>query len=145
MLGRVISTKMAKTAVVLVERIATHPLYKKKFLRSKKYLVSDPLGVEDGDLVEIMKVAPVSKNKHFRIIKVVGKNLEEITEEKLKAESEKIVAEIMPEEKEGSKDKNQELSEKTKASSRNSEKKVVVDDSTVKTKSKKGGRTESSK
>lgn len=99
MIGRVVSIKMAKTAAVLVERTAIHPLYKKVFKRSKKYLADDLVGVKDGDLVEIVKVAPVSKNKHWRILKVVGKNLEEITEEKLKAEAKEIVAEVMPEEK----------------------------------------------
>lgn len=100
MVGRVVSRKMQKTAVVVVEGKKKHPLYKKAFTRSKKFLVDDPLGVKEGDLVEISKVAPISKNKHWRIIKVIGKNLEEITEEKLKAEAEKIVSEVMPEEKE---------------------------------------------
>lgn len=96
MIGRVISTKMQKTAVVVVEGKKMHPLYKKAFVRSKKYLVDDSLGVKDGDVVEISKVAPVSKNKHWRVTKVVGKNLEEITKEQLKIEAEKIVSEVMP-------------------------------------------------
>lgn len=102
MIARVISTKMQKTAVVVVEGKKVHPLYKKAFVSSKKFLVDDPLGVKDGDMVEIVKIAPVSKNKHFRILKVVGKNLEEITEEKLKAEAKEIVSEIMPEKPEES-------------------------------------------
>ena len=97
MIGRVTSTKMQKTAVVLIERVAMHPLYKKTFKRSKKYLVDDPIGVKDGDLVEIIKVSPVSKNKHWRVAQVVGKNLAEIAEEKLKAQAEEIIAEVMPE------------------------------------------------
>ena len=100
MIGRVISTKMQKTAVILIERVAMHPLYRKTFKRSKKYLVDDPIGVRMGDLVEIIKISPVSKNKHWRITKVVGKNLAEIAEEKLKKEAEEIIAEVMPEEKE---------------------------------------------
>lgn len=99
MTGRVVSTKMQKTAVVLIERVAMHPLYKKTYKRSKKYLVDDPIGVKDGDLVEIVKIAPISKNKHWRIIKVVGKNLAEIAEEKLKAAAEEVISEVMPEEK----------------------------------------------
>ncbi|MBI2018362.1 mitochondrial small ribosomal subunit protein uS17m [Candidatus Daviesbacteria bacterium] len=100
MIGRVISTKMQKTAVVVVEGKKIHPLYKKAFVKSKKYLVDNSFGVKDGDLVEISKVAPVSKNKHWRVTKVVGKNLEEITKEHLQAEAEKIVSEVMPGEKE---------------------------------------------
>lgn len=102
MVGRVISTKMQKTVVVLIERIAMHPLYKKTFKRSKKYLVDDPIGVKNGDMVEIIKVSPVSKNKHWRITKVVGKNLAEIAEEKLKVAAEEVIAEVMPEKPEES-------------------------------------------
>jgi len=112
MIGRVVSTKMHKTAAVLVERMAKHPLYKKTFVRSKRYLVDDSLGVKMGDMVEIVKVRPISKNKHWSITKVVGKNLTEITEEKLKAEAEKIVKEVMPEEKIETRVESQESSEK---------------------------------
>src|SRR3990172_9830878 len=101
MIGRVVSTKMNKTVTVLVEKMAKHPLYKKTFIRTKRYLVDDQIGTKEGDMVEIIKIKPVSKNKHWRIVKVVGKSLAEITEEKLKAEAESLIAEVMPEEKEG--------------------------------------------
>lgn len=101
MIGRVVSTKMKNTAVVLVERMAKHPLYKKTYIQSKRYLVDASIDVKDGDVVEIVKVRPISKNKHWKIVKVVGKNLAEITEEKLKAQAEEVIAEVMPEEKEG--------------------------------------------
>lgn len=132
MIGRVISTKMQKTAVVVVEGKKMHPLYKKAFVRSKKYLVDDSLGVKDGDVVEISKVAPISKNKHWRVTKVVGKNLEEITKEQLKIEAEKIVSEVMPE-------------SSSAEASEDEGKKVVVDNSAEKPKSRKRGRTELSK
>lgn len=99
MIGRVISAKTTKTVTVLVERVAKHPLYKKTFIRTKKYLVDDLIGVKEGDVVEIIKIRPISKNKHWRVAKVLGKSLLEITEEKLKAEAEKIIADVMPEEK----------------------------------------------
>lgn len=99
MIGRVVSTKMNNTVAVLVERMAKHPLYKKTFLRSKKYLVDVREGVKEGDVVEIIKVRPVSKNKHWKVVKVVGKNLAEITESALKEAAEKTIAEVMPEEK----------------------------------------------
>ncbi len=100
MIGRVISTKSKNTAVVLVERQRMHPLYKKAFVRSKKYLVDDQIGVSVGDLVEVSKVRPISKMKHFKIIKVLGKRLDEITKEKLKEQVKDVIEEIMPEEKE---------------------------------------------
>ncbi len=105
MKGRVISAKTNKTVTVLVERVAKHPLYKKTFVRTKKYLVDDLIGVKEGDVVEIIKIRPISKNKHWRVAKVLGKSLMEFTEEKLKAEAEKIITEVMPEEKELSKEK----------------------------------------
>ena len=100
MIGRVVSNKSKDTAVVIVERRKTHPLYKKSYARSKKFLVDDAFGVSMGDMVVIEKCKPISKRKHWKIVQVVGQNLEEITAEKLKAGAEKIIAEIMPEKKE---------------------------------------------
>lgn len=99
MIGRVVSTKMQKTAVVVVERQKKHPLYKKTFMRSKKFLVDDLLGVKEGDVVEFVRVRPISKNKHAQIVKVIGKNLQEIMEEKLKMAAKEVIDEVMPEEK----------------------------------------------
>lgn len=121
MVGRVTSTKMQKTVAVVVEGLKKHSLYKKTFVRSKKFLVDDPLGVKEGDLVEFVKVAPISKNKHFQIVKVVGKDLQEITEEKLKMEAKEVIEEIIP------------------------EKKLVVDNAVEKTTSRKRGGTAVSK
>lgn len=99
MIGRVVSTKLKNTATVIVERTASHPLYKKTFIQTKKYQVDDSIGVKDGDIVEIVKCKPVSKNKHYKIAKVLGKDLAEIVEAEQKIAAEKIVAEVMPEEK----------------------------------------------
>lgn len=126
MIGRVVSVKIKGTATVLVNRVAMHPLYKKTFLRSKKYLTEAGGEIKEGDIVEIVKVKPISKNKHFKIAKVLGKNLAEINEEKLKAEAEGIIAEVMPEEKE-------ELDE-----SLVKENKAQEDEKTKKAKIKKG-------
>lgn len=111
MIGRVVSTKMKNTATVLVERVAKHPLYKKTYIQTKRYLVDAEVVVKDGDMVEIIKVRPISKNKHWKINRVVGRNLAEITEEKLKAQAEEVIAQVMPEEKESS-DMNEELNNK---------------------------------
>lgn len=100
MIGRVTSTKLKQTVTVLVERTAMHSLYKKTFIRTKKYLVDDGIGVKDGDIVEIVKCKPISKNKHWKIVKVVGKNLAEIVEAEQKKKAEEVIAEVMPEEKE---------------------------------------------
>lgn len=99
MIGRVTSTKLKNTVTVLVERTVMNPLYKKTFIQTKRYLVDDSVGVKEGDVVEIINCKPVSKRKHWEIVKVVGKNLQEITEEKLKKAAEEVIAEVMPEEK----------------------------------------------
>lgn len=70
--GKVISTKMAKTATVAVERFVTHPVYKKRLKKTKKYHVHDELGVSMGDVVSFMASKPFSKLKRWKIIKVIG-------------------------------------------------------------------------
>jgi len=69
--GTVISTKMQKTASVLVERLWRHPLYKKTNRRSKKYLCHDEIGVKKGEKVVIQGCRPMSKRKRFKIMKVI--------------------------------------------------------------------------
>lgn len=99
MIGRVVSVKMAKSAVVLVESNKKHPLYGKIFLRTKKYLADDPIGVKLGDVVEIEKVRPISKNKHFQIKKVLGSDFVSLGKEALKEKAKEAIAEVLPEEK----------------------------------------------
>jgi len=98
--GRVVAAKLPKTVTVLVESRKTHPLYGKSYKVSKKYLVQDDLGVTEGDLVEMVKVKPISKNKHFAVRKVVGRDIEAIVTKELKAEAAENIAEVMPEKSE---------------------------------------------
>lgn len=98
MIGRVVSTKMKSTAVVLVTSTKTHPLYKKAFTRNKKFLAQDDIGVKMGDIVEFVKVRPISKNKHWRIERKVGRSIEEMVGEQLKKQAEEVISEVMPEE-----------------------------------------------
>lgn len=96
MKGLVIAAKLPKTVVVSVERRKIHPLYGKSFTRSKKYLVHDEIGVHEGDVVEIRPSRPISKNKHFIVAKVVGKNLEILIETELKERAAEEIAEVLP-------------------------------------------------
>ncbi|HBQ50993.1 30S ribosomal protein S17 [Candidatus Daviesbacteria bacterium RIFCSPLOWO2_01_FULL_38_10] len=98
MIGRVVANKLKDTATVLVEREAMHPLYKKTYIQSKKYLVHDMMGTKEGDMVDIVKTRPISKRKHWKIVKIVGKNLVEVVKEKLKKSAEETIAEVMPDE-----------------------------------------------
>lgn len=63
---------MQKTAVVLVERFFKHPKYRKFIRRSKKYKAhNEENEYKTGDEVLIEEINPISKDKHFRIIKKV--------------------------------------------------------------------------
>src|SRR6185436_12854273 len=97
MIGRVISTKMAKTANVLVEGRKKHPLYGKSYVHSKKYLADDQIGVVLGDIVEIIKTRPISKRKHWKVTRVLGKDIVALGTEALKEEAAEAIAEVLPE------------------------------------------------
>lgn len=71
--GNVISKKMEKTALVQVERLVTHPLYKKRTIKTKKYKVHDEIGVKVGDKVIFISSKPISKDKRFIIKEIVKK------------------------------------------------------------------------
>ncbi|OGY21915.1 MAG: 30S ribosomal protein S17 [Candidatus Woykebacteria bacterium GWB1_45_5] len=71
LIGRVVSTKMQKTAVVEVERLVTHPRYKKRIRQRKKLQAHNELGVKIGDVVKIISNRPLSKAKHFIIKEIV--------------------------------------------------------------------------
>lgn len=75
--GKVVSTKMIKTATVAVERIVVHPMYKKRFKRTKKYHVHDELGVKVDDKVSFVACKPISKLKRWKIIEVIGEKKKE--------------------------------------------------------------------
>ncbi len=70
--GRVIGTKMKKTAVVEVERRQRHRLYRKSMRRISKYYVDDPHErCKLGDLVKIEESRPISKLKHWRLVEII--------------------------------------------------------------------------
>ena len=70
--GTVVSNKMDKTAVVQVERLVKHPLYRKTIKRRRKYHAHDEqnaCGV--GDRVRLMETRPLSKMKCWRLARIV--------------------------------------------------------------------------
>ncbi|WP_139492788.1 30S ribosomal protein S17 [Brevibacillus dissolubilis] len=70
--GRVVSDKMDKTIVVLVETYKKHTLYGKRVKYSKKFKAHDENNTAKiGDIVEIMETRPLSKDKRFRLVKIV--------------------------------------------------------------------------
>ena len=71
--GKVISSKMDKTATVLVEHRVKHPLYGKYVVRSKKYHAHDEINqCKEGDRVEIQESRPISRTKAWFVSRLVG-------------------------------------------------------------------------
>ncbi len=70
--GIVVSDKMDKSISVLVERRIKHPIYKKYYTRSKKYMAHDAgNSCNVGDLVKIMETRKLSKNKTWRLVEII--------------------------------------------------------------------------
>ncbi|MBK9169358.1 MAG: 30S ribosomal protein S17 [Bryobacterales bacterium] len=70
--GEVVSTKMAKTIVVVVNRRVPHPLYKRIMNRRKKFYAHDETGeARQGDVVRIVECRPLSKTKRWQLAEIV--------------------------------------------------------------------------
>lgn len=70
--GRVVSDKMDKSAVVMVERKVRHPLYGKFIRRSTKLHIHDENNeCRQGDTVTIKQTRPISKTKSWALLEVV--------------------------------------------------------------------------
>jgi len=80
--GIVVSNKMSKTVVVIVERNFQHPLYKKVIRKTNKFKAHDEGNVcAIGDKVKIMEVRPLSADKRWIVLEVMGHGTERIAEE----------------------------------------------------------------
>ncbi len=72
--GKVVSDKMDKTIVVEIATKRSHPLYGKRVNFSRRFKAHDENNeAKIGDIVEIMETRPLSKDKHFRLTKIVEK------------------------------------------------------------------------
>jgi small subunit ribosomal protein S17 len=72
--GIVVSDKMDKTVVVRIERLTRHPQYNRVVKRAKKFKAHDEHNqCSIGDIVEIMETRPLSKEKRWRVTKIVRK------------------------------------------------------------------------
>ena len=73
-IGRVVSDKMDKTVVVLIEDSVKHPLYGKVVKRSRKLKAHDENNEANiGDRVKVMETRPLSKDKRYRLVEIVEK------------------------------------------------------------------------
>lgn len=72
--GKVVSAKNDKTITVLVETYVNDSKYHKRVKYSKKYAAHDEKNIAGvGDTVLIAETRPLSKTKHYRLVKVVEK------------------------------------------------------------------------
>ena len=72
--GKVVSDKMDKTVVVIVEDRVAHPVYKKIIKRTYRLKAHDEMnecGV--GDTVKVMETRPLSKDKRWRVVEIIEK------------------------------------------------------------------------
>lgn len=67
--GTVVRNAMDKTVVVKVDRVKTHPKYKKSYVSSKNYKVHDERNhYQEGDVVTFVQCRPLSKDKRWRVL-----------------------------------------------------------------------------
>ena len=74
MVGKVVSDKMDKTVVVAVETSVKHKAYNKIVKRTYKLKAHDENNeCKAGDKVEVMETRPLSKDKRYRVVRIVEK------------------------------------------------------------------------
>ena len=72
--GTVVSDKMDKTIVVAIESRIRHPLYKKIIKNTYKLKAHDEENTCNvGDKVEVMETRPLSKDKRWRLVRIIDK------------------------------------------------------------------------
>ncbi|MEO6938617.1 MAG: 30S ribosomal protein S17 [Candidatus Kapaibacterium sp.] len=72
--GKVVSDKMDKTVIVSLTRQVAHPLYKKYFKKTTKFVAhNENNDAKIGDTVRIMETRPLSKTKRWRVTEIVGR------------------------------------------------------------------------
>lgn len=71
--GVVVSDKMNKTVVVAVESLVIHPIYGRRMRRTKRYKAHDEENqCRTGDRVRIEETRPLSKDKNWRVVAILG-------------------------------------------------------------------------
>lgn len=73
--GKVVSDKEDKTIKVLITSHRPHRLYGKRVINSVKFTVHDEKNeARLGDVVRIMETRPLSKTKHFRLLRIIERS-----------------------------------------------------------------------
>jgi small subunit ribosomal protein S17 len=70
--GKVVSDKMEKTVVVVIERLVKHPVYKRYVRKRSRFKVHDEKNeCKEGDTIRFMETRPLSKEKRWRFVEFV--------------------------------------------------------------------------
>ncbi len=70
--GKVVSDKMEKTVVVMIERLVKHPVYKRYVRKRSRFKVHDEKNeCKEGDIIRFMETRPLSKEKRWRFVEFV--------------------------------------------------------------------------
>ena len=86
--GVVVSDRMSKTAIVAVERMVKHPAYKRIVRRTSRFFAHDETNqARVGDQVEIVETRPMSKNKRWRVARIIARAAEKAREPEAEAGS----------------------------------------------------------
>ncbi|MCA9345888.1 30S ribosomal protein S17 [Candidatus Saccharibacteria bacterium] len=73
--GIVTSDKADKTIVLSVTERKTHPIYKKQYSRTKKYIAHDENNeAKVGDKVEVKETRPISARKRLTLVKILDRS-----------------------------------------------------------------------
>jgi small subunit ribosomal protein S17 len=78
--GKVTSDRMEKTIVVSVDSKKEHPIYRKKYRHTAKFMAHNEIGAKQSDYVIIEESNPASKNKRWNAVKVITEKELEVEE-----------------------------------------------------------------
>jgi small subunit ribosomal protein S17 len=76
--GKVVSASMEKTIVVAVDRRVEHPLYRKKYTQTNKFMAHNDIEAKVGDYVVIEESLPISKRKKWKANKIISEKQLEV-------------------------------------------------------------------
>ena len=77
LVGKVVSAKMQKTVVVVVERTVRHPLYGKVVSHQRRYKAHDEQGLcKTGDTVRIVESRPLSRDKRWAVEEIMTRGVQ---------------------------------------------------------------------
>ncbi len=96
--GRVVSNKMNKTIVVVVETLKKHRIYKRTYKQTKRFQAHDEENIcQIGDLVRIEECRPLSKMKRWRLIEIIKPSSGIVPVEEVLAEADPDLSSEEPE------------------------------------------------